>query len=285
MDLLTYDSASSTSTPGEDGIHRAPVVTKKRRRSGDRSSTGVGIPHSSSEHSHTNDRGSVSVIPAEQAPDALFQRTIPHKRGHWAGHVLVPVSSRMGASASVVDRHIQEFRSLLERNGFSGVIVQHSQLHLSLSKYFSLQLGCIDSFVDKLTLRLATERATRLFVNRRGSILVNEEKTRSFWCWTVQPNASLLRILQHVDAMLKDYGKPLYYNPPTFHISLASFAGNLDSLHTEQDDANAICDENESNDDDDDDDDEEEEPRFMTVDKLVCTFGTTQSYTIALTTT
>ena len=58
-------------------------------------------------------------------------------------------------------------------------------------------------------------------------VLLNEEKSRSFWCWKVYPNATLLRLVGHVDSVLKSYNQPLYYRPAHFHVSTASYPGNI----------------------------------------------------------
>lgn len=139
-------------------------------------------------------RGSVTIVPAEEAPSNHFQRTIPHKRGQWSGHIFLPVPA-LAEYEVTISNSVRQFRDLLERHGRNGTIVQHttSQLHISLCKQFSLQLASVDSFVNKLAERLQMERATTfrlpipVTVNPQGcrhvagSILVNDEGTRSFW--------------------------------------------------------------------------------------------------------
>jgi hypothetical protein len=221
-------------------------------------------------------RGCVSIVPSSQAPTSLFTRSVPHRRGHWSGHVMVPVTC---FSSKTIERSILKFQKRLEKQGFSGTIVRHDQIHLSLSKSFSLQLGCIDSFVQQLTTRLTHERSTRCFVDRSmcssgGDVLVNDEKTRSFWGWrVVQPNATLTRLVRHVDAVLKSYNQPSYYDPPIFHISLASFPGNVCDLEEDEEEE----DEEDSSDDDDDD-----ESDYIQVNLVQCKFGTNKNYVIGL---
>lgn len=240
-------------------------------------------------------RGSVVVLPSDRAPADAFQRSVPHKRGHWAGHVLVPVNATTGRVAAM-KRSILHFQQTLESNGYSGTIIQHSHLHISLSKFFSMQLAFIEPFVHKLTQRLQAERASRLLVvDGENTILVNDEKTRSFLSWKIQSTASLLRIVRHVDAVLEEYNQPPYYVPPIFHISLASFAANLEGLDitspgtTRRDASDATLADNEDEDDhrssssnDDCSNSDEEEVSFLVVKELVCKFGTTKSYTIPL---
>jgi hypothetical protein len=263
MDLLS-DGSSCCSDDIDIGT--------KRDLEGEESDEGESASSSGPKRRKKGKRGSVAILPSDEAPAGAFQRTVPHKRGHWAGHVLVPVTTTVGVPA--VEKSILAFQQALERNGHSGTLVKHSHLHLSLSKFFSLQLTFIDSFVNKLEHRIKAERATRLFVDRQGTILVNDEKTRSFLSWKVKANTSLLRIVKHVDSVLADYDKPVYYDPPIFHISLASFAGNLEGLDIIDPEDHSSSSENGSDDD--------EEPSFLVVDQVVCRFGTTKSYTIPL---
>jgi hypothetical protein len=178
-------------------------------------------------------------------------------------------------------------------------------------------LAFIESLVQKLTQRLAGEMSTRVFIESRevqqqqqqpvACILVNDDKTRSFWCWKVQSNPILLRILNHVDACLQEYDQPVYYDPPQFHVSIASFDGDLSSLipfvdtfwknrakmdmtsttitnGNDKQGQEQVEEEDTGNDDDDDDDDDSNtwDCRLIKVDRLVCTFGTTKTYTIPL---
>jgi hypothetical protein len=278
MDLLLSDGSSCCSGGIDTETARDPTV-EDSDEGGPSTSTAAGGGGSSvpKRHSKKRKRGSVLVVPSNEAPTDEFQRTVPHRRGHWAGHVLVPMTSTVGVQA--VEKSIIAFQKTLERNGHSGTLVRHAHLHLSLSKCFSLQLAFIDSFVNKLAQRIKIERSTKLFVDHRehgGTILVNEEKTRSFLSWKVKANTSLLRIVKHVDSILAEYGMPLYYDPPIFHISLASFAGNLEDLkNIDPAEDHSSSSENGSSSDD-------EEPCFLVVDHVVCRFGTTKSYTIPL---
>lgn len=294
MDLLS-DGSSCCSEDIDIGIKRDPAKNEESERGEESPISSAAVASISSVpklHGNKRKRGSVVILPSDEAPVDSFQRAVPHKRGHWAGHVLVPVMMTNsfhdnddggdGVSAAM-EKSIVKFQRALEREGYSGTIFRHGapRLHLSLSKFFSLQLAFIDSFVDKLAERIIkSERATRLFVDRRkAQILVNDDKTRSFLIWKVQANGSLLRIVKHVDSVLADYDKPLYYDPPIFHISICSFAGNLQDLdltRIDPDDGHSHSSSSEESNGD------EEEPSFLVVDKLVCRFGTTKSYTIPL---
>ena len=215
-------------------------------------------------------QGMVEVIPSRKASPDLFVRTIPHKRGRWSGHVFCPFPNV--DDDAIVQSSITKFQNRLERAGFSGVMVQHEELHFSLSRHLSFQIGSIESFMKQLATRVSAERSTRLLVDTTGVLLVNDEKTRSFYGWRVCPNITIHRILRHVNEVLKSYNQPPYYDPPIFHISLASVAGDISKLWQESEDIRK-------------DDNEEEDQygtTFTSVQKICCTFGTTKKYTIDL---
>ena len=200
-------------------------------------------------------KGCVDIVPSSKVRDSdIFSRSIPHRRGYWAGHVKIEVLagplSRIRSSPdddgdSLEERKkndVQIFRDFLERQGISGTIVEHSELHLSLSKQFYLQAGQIEPFVDQIRNLVHQERSTSLcvehfsesrlrLIGELGSmneiLLLNESKTRSFLCWKVHPNVTLRRIVGHIDTVMKRYNQPVFYDSAMFHISIASFPGNV----------------------------------------------------------
>jgi len=220
-------------------------------------------------------RGSVDILPSSKAPPNSFLRSIPHRRGHWAGHVKIPVSSP-AFSEQEKSGSIRRFQDLLEKHGHSGIVVAHETLHVSLSKYFSLQVAQIDSFVKRLSELVIQERPTHLHVDTDGKIMINEEGTRSFWCWTVYTNATLLRLVAHIDSVLASYNQPVYYKPPHFHISVASFPGSIGSFEAEDDHAR------ESEGETDDETSSSEGGFTIPVTYLQCNLGTTKEYRIPL---
>ena len=210
-------------------------------------------------------RGSVDVVSSKEAQvSGVFSRSIPHRRGHWAGHIKIPILTTTSLYDDDDDdletlrklkaSSVEASRNLLERQGISGTMVEHDDLHLSLSKHFSLQVAHIEPFVQRLGELLRREPGTSLHVDTAWGlheyqessrltttqggdhaggggideiVLLNEEKTRSFFCWSVRPTATLGRIVSHIDAVLKRYNQPVYYEPARFHISFASFPGNI----------------------------------------------------------
>mmetsp|Transcript_23721 Transcript_23721/g.51857 ORF Transcript_23721/g.51857 Transcript_23721/m.51857 type:complete len:397 (-) Transcript_23721:68-1258(-) len=299
-------------------------------------------------------KGSVDVVSSKEAQvSGVFSRSVPHRRGHWAGHVKIPILTTPSLLSDDDDDDddlevlrklkvisVEASRNFLERHGISGTMVEHDDLHLSLSKHFSLQIAHIEPFVQRLGELLLQEPGTSIRVDTAwgsyqelsgltttqgndrvggGSIdeivLLNEEKTRSFFCWSVRPTATLGRIVSRIDAVLKRYNQPVYYDPAHFHISFASFPGNIiETLnkskvaysHSGSDDdcsaardlwhyqsssnrsldfssAAASTSKNETKGDDDDDDSSWLEESFvLPVRELHCTLGTTKEFVMPL---
>jgi Uncharacterised conserved protein len=332
------------------------------------------------------ERGSI-----DQAPilPSIFSRSVPHRRGHWAGHVKIPLLSSTAIATRIslnqkdngsnrnkgnysdstsdskcssdetlklaktisirCHRSTIQFQKWLEHRGHSGLIMEHDpyHLHVSLSKYFSISIANIEPFVKQLDVSVQNAKLTktRIFLEtdnlrkknkgKLPTILINDERTRSFWCWDVvnygQCSTSaaasargnfLIRIVQLVDTVLRRYNQAPYYEPPTFHVSIASFPGDLtndvleSSAATIRQNRDVDGDDNQSDydnlrtipssanckndnggrkpnanhnvrvdiDEDDDsvDSDDEDSIIAVVVDRIVCTFGTTKEFTIPL---
>ena len=307
MDLLSRYSSESENDDGEDNAHtkmressssqlsssephqevepsreRNVVCSsdprdKKRSRDEDYGGGGEEEDKSSNKKSSSTSPGVVKIICASEASPDLFTRSIPHRPGHWSGHIYVPICWSSETSSDV-RKSIRKFQKILQHKHYSGTIVRHDKLHLSLSKPFSLQISQIDSFVDQLAKKMRYVNSTTLYVdNSTSNILVNDEKTRSFWGWKVQSNSTLKHILENIDSLLKSYNQPTYYSPPIFHISLASIAANftVSYLNDENSDFSSSSSDEASSDDD-------EGTSSIPVNQIDCTFGTTKSYVIRL---
>jgi hypothetical protein len=112
-------------------------------------------------------------------------------------------------------------------------------------------------------------------------LLVNDEKTRSFWCWKLTENPSIQRILKHVDNVLTDYKQDPYYESPEFHVSIASLAGNVQDLfhlQRQADEGDKVVPDST----DEDEDDDSDVPLILSINHVYCTFGTTKTCKIDL---
>ena len=252
MDMLAFlhDSTDDDDDDECDNIISvSEIATAKKTIHPLSSTTTATACESATRRSKIRRRGCIDVISSSKARDSeIFARSVPHRRGHWAGHVKIPFLTKVSSCHDhdlVQERkknNVKTFQDLLERRGISGKLVEHEHLHLSLSKEFSLQDAQIESFVRQLTNFVRQEHATSLYIDSMLTsefrsiwdngrieeiVLLNEEKTRSFLCWKVRPNVTLRRIVAHIDSVMKSYKQPVYYEPAKFHISIASFPGNL----------------------------------------------------------
>lgn len=272
MDLLQLIGSSSESEDEDSDNQNAENGDNKSNKGRKREE----------EESKEENRGkkkkqaSITILAASKAPSYLFKRTISHRQGHWAGHIMIPVKS---FSPSFICGSIQEFQHKLQHHGYSGIVVEHDETHLSLSKHFSLQISNLEPFVRHLKKRLEKERPTKLYVNTSGNILVNDERTRSFWGWNVQANTGLRRILSHIDSVLQQYNQPPYYENPIFHISLASIAENVGHLNNSNIE---MPDQSESDSTHTSDDECYANDNTIVVDRVVCKFGNKKTFEIML---
>ena len=172
--------------------------------------------------------GCVTVLPSEKMPFDTFDRTVPHVRGCWAGHIFLSISDAdpEGEWKKHAAQATKRFGVALEHVGWSGTIVSQSNLHLSLSRPFFLQTASIDSFRRELQLELLHVRALALEFDD-DIILSNDEGTRTFFGWKVADNEYLRHIVQKIDSVMLKYQQQVYYSPPIFHVSVASVRGTL----------------------------------------------------------
>ena len=206
-----------------------------------------------------------------------FERVIPHTRGNWTGTVVCQVKKNTCAAASSVE----VFRRQLERFKWSGgSVVAHDDLHVSLSRPFVLQLANIDSFVAELRRELLGVPTTNLSI--MGHIVfMNDNATRSFWCWSLSSNAIIRRILQVIDSVLANYHQPPYYHPPHLHVSTASILGTVPSNFSVKCLMNHDSDE-EKYTTSSSEDEACTSNGVISIDHVVCTFGTTKMFVIPL---
>jgi len=186
---------------------------------------------------------------------------------------------------------------------------QEEELHISLSRPFYLQAANLEPFVQCLGTKLSQAAVPPFALSLPGlnydgdsppcSLLHNDERTRSFAVQPVvaAPPSALREIVRHVDSCLALYRQPPYYDPPVFHVSLASFVPAVAPAHEEAAVRLAACwknsgsrgtnndesslplgGENDSASSGEEEDDDGQ--HFIT--EIYCKFGTTKVYTIPL---
>jgi hypothetical protein len=211
-------------------------------------------------------RGQVTVLQQDEDDSPLFQRSQPPIRGNWVGHVFIVLQPLIVKQLKEQQQQATaSWKDQLEVSGWTGRMQSHDVLHVSLSRPFYMQRGSIQSFVSALKERLqyvATGWLRLLCYN--PTVLCNDEKTRSFLTWPVDANPFLLTLVRHTNDVLSLYGEPPYYDPPLFHVSIASIPGVVATTATNSSaEASPV-------------------EVVVPVTEIQCTFGSIQSYSIPL---
>jgi hypothetical protein len=186
-----------------------------------------------------------------------FERTMPHTRGYWSGHVFVPVVKPLittkddntkvynddddddddekicpnittNAAPTVDNVSMQQVRLALEHSGWSGTLIEHSEWHISLSRPFLMPFASIESFLQDINAIVSYEQSFVLRVPTQDiCVLTNDEGTRTFLAWTCSSSttANLTRLVRQIDLIMQKYKLKPFYQPPRFHVSFASFRG------------------------------------------------------------
>ncbi|KAJ1623200.1 hypothetical protein T492DRAFT_1148674 [Pavlovales sp. CCMP2436] len=169
-------------------------------------------------------------------PHAGRVRQFAHVEGDFAALVSVPVQLTPG-----LREHIAKVVAALGPLSASGCEAVHpAQLHISLSRTFTLRRAQLAPFVDALSRALRARRALQLRVGP-VKVLANETQSCFFGTVALAPaspaDAGEARaLLNAVDGVLGHFQKPPFYQPAILHFSVAWSLSRFDGL----DDASAI---------------------------------------------
>ncbi|XP_064467357.1 U6 snRNA phosphodiesterase 1-like [Ornithodoros turicata] len=139
-------------------------------------------------------------------------RAFAHGPGVWASYIYVPASSSQNLHG-LIDRLCDGLDYLKPNNVES--------CHVSLSKTVKLQYHWIQPIAHRLREKLTPFSQFPLYL---GSLEVytNEEGTRTFLGLKALAGEKTLKdMVTEVDACLEEYELPTFYDPPSFHMSLA----------------------------------------------------------------
>lgn len=154
-----------------------------------------------------------------EGDEPAWIRAFAHVEGNWPSHVRVTVGAGDADLRGLCDRVISRAQQQLGANAAALVPLDAgsdlSGIHLSLSRPFALRYAQITPFV--LELRAALKWRRRFVLSLAGAtVLVNDERTRSFLALQVADGAHDVRAtLQRVDACMKRFALPLYYEVGT----------------------------------------------------------------------
>ncbi|KAK4520173.1 uncharacterized protein ATC70_008304 [Mucor velutinosus] len=133
-------------------------------------------------------------------------RTVPHQYDSWATYVYCKVE---------LSHELLAFHPYLK----------HAEMlpeqHISLSRPVYLRKYQLAPFTRSI--KAALRNIKRFDVSfAQVSHLTNDEKTRSFLTLEIGHGYNqLFKCMKHVDNVMREYHKPVFYNPPRFHASIA----------------------------------------------------------------
>ncbi|EGD72996.1 hypothetical protein PTSG_04705 [Salpingoeca rosetta] len=97
-------------------------------------------------------------------------------------------------------------------------------VHVSLSRTFTLQLGEIDSFVSQVRQAVASVPAFYAPLGFRGYVMLNDDGSRAFFCVGLNQRVPAIDLLlDRIDECLAAFAKPAFYEARDIHVSLASW--------------------------------------------------------------
>lgn len=216
---LLSEYASSDESDSESDDSGSPKPKSSRLENGSRNS----VPQKQDKHKPTLPVPSeVLSLFKDRADPFAWQddrdqhngrvRTFAHEPGVWASYAFVSGSTQpeLGQLISTVCADCPYLNP------------QDPNLcHVSLSRTVKLRHHWIQPIVDALRVKFAPVCHFSIFL---GSLEVytNEEKTRTFLGLKVHRGVEQLkRLVVEVDACLTEYELPLFYEDPSFHMSLA----------------------------------------------------------------
>lgn len=139
-------------------------------------------------------------------------RTFSHEPGVWASYAFISGSDQEDLE-HLISSLCKDYDFLKPND--------KNICHVSLSKTVKLRHHWIQPIVDALKGKIASFYNFTIFL---GSLEVytNQEKTRTFLSLKVHKGTEQLKkIVAEVDGCLKEYDLPLFYDDPSFHMSLA----------------------------------------------------------------
>lgn len=103
-------------------------------------------------------------------------------------------------------------------------------IHISLSKTFVMRHHWIEPMVADLRRKVALCHSGKVRLTKLEPYC-NEEGSRTFLGLTAESTGGLLETLvKAIDSCLAEYNLPLYYENPSFHVSLVWCLGNVRHL-------------------------------------------------------
>ncbi|KAH9490105.1 poly(U)-specific 3'-to-5' RNA exonuclease [Bulinus truncatus] len=145
-------------------------------------------------------------------------RSFPHLEGNWAAHIFFPVRQ---------DERFQEFVHSVIQIFEPLEFKAFPEFHISLSRTVAIRHHWIEPLVTSLREQLKTLKSG-LSDMTAIKLFANDEKTRTFICIELsQEDTEFMQYVTAVDKCLLEFKLPVYYENPSFHISIGWCLGNV----------------------------------------------------------
>lgn len=148
-------------------------------------------------------------------------RQFPHVEGDFAALVSIPVQ----ASAALNEQIARVIGALARLSDAPVHAIEPTELHISLSRTFTLKRAQLAPFADALRKALKARRPLQLRAHA-VKILSNETDSRFFGTLVTRPasqkdEGEVHALVASVDAVLSAFQKPPFYQPAILHFSVA----------------------------------------------------------------
>ncbi|XP_026481628.1 U6 snRNA phosphodiesterase [Ctenocephalides felis] len=142
-------------------------------------------------------------------------RSFAHERGNWATFVYIQYEDD-----GLVEMMCSDLKKIFPK------LMNVDDYHISVTKTFVLRHHLIEPFVKTVKDNIKSiEKFDITFGDLQ--IYTNEDKTRTFVGLKVSSGVKdLLRVVEEMDKSLEDYKLPVYYEDPSFHMSILWCTGD-----------------------------------------------------------
>eukprot|EP00742_Colponemidia_sp_Colp-10_P003391 GILJ01003611.1.p1 GENE.GILJ01003611.1~~GILJ01003611.1.p1 ORF type:complete len:264 (+),score=30.65 GILJ01003611.1:794-1585(+) len=150
------------------------------------------------------------------------KRTFEHVEGQFATHIYIAVPA--AAVEELTGRAIHALQQASGETSPAVNLLNCKELHLSLSRTFTVQFHLIEPLLARLQQELCRSPPLGAFsVSVRDvELFSNDERTRWFSSLSVLHGRSeIINLIGRVDAALKLFGLPVYYQDPLPHVTVA----------------------------------------------------------------
>ena len=170
------------------------------------------------------------VTKAEVNKDRNRIRVKEHVHGNWPTIIYIPINIKKDEEAEeeeLLKRIRSEFKDfeLVQVDPLSPE-TSTFPFHLSLSRTLYVKDHQKELFKEKIREALKFKEFPDKLKLEKVEIYLNDEMTRTFIAIDLENDERIIKLIESIDKILKDFGLPIYYKAPKLHFSLFWCKGN-----------------------------------------------------------